>query len=492
MNSAKTNNGAEPDSVEPGAVESFSSDQADNKISNAENGEAEDDIQEYEWNPFDEYRGVEEISRYNKGGFHPIHINDVLNDRYEIWNKLGSGGFGTVWLCRDTQLQKWRAVKVMVADHLTDSIEPKIYDFLKQNASLEELDRNHIAVPLDSFWIDGPNGRHLCFVLQLYGSPVSAWRSSLNDLKPEATKASKRICKQIAHGLVFLHERGLCHGDLRPSNILMKLDQDALDKLDEDQMEELTGEGDLRYVLTASGGDPRPRGPEYSVAPLICDFAKKFMLEDIVVADFGESFFSSNPKKATGIPKAYAAPELLFNQPIGIEVDIWALACTIYELRTSRDHVIDADFGGNYKYEEVVEQITDLLGPLPDPYHKVWEDSGCKFEEVIQLSPSIDSTNIKMPTGCREILEVRLSSKRTQYPPGPRGDDPPVEYHYEESEVKDLADLLEKMLKYNPGDRLSARKVKAHRWFQANKVLATSNTRLRLYLLDILRKCVRR
>lgn len=175
---------------------------------------AGDGVQEYEYNYLTEQWGLEEISKYNKGGFHPIHIEDVLDDRYEVVHKLGSGGFGTVWLCRDRHLEKWRAVKVMTADHSSDSAEAKTFDFLKKNSSLEELDRNHIAAPLDSFWISGPNGRHLCFVLPVYGCTVSRWRDGLDSVGLETAKLSKKICRQIIQGLIFLHGQGLCHGDL--------------------------------------------------------------------------------------------------------------------------------------------------------------------------------------------------------------------------------------------------------------------------------------
>ena len=38
---------------------------------------------------------------YHPGGFHPVYIGDVFNDRYEVLNKLGYGAYSTVWLVRD-------------------------------------------------------------------------------------------------------------------------------------------------------------------------------------------------------------------------------------------------------------------------------------------------------------------------------------------------------------------------------------------------------
>lgn len=39
---------------------------------------------------------------YRSGGFHPVYIDDIFNDRYVVCNKLGYGAYSTVWLVRDT------------------------------------------------------------------------------------------------------------------------------------------------------------------------------------------------------------------------------------------------------------------------------------------------------------------------------------------------------------------------------------------------------
>jgi len=47
---------------------------------------------------------AEDLSRYGPGGYHPIRLNDILDDgRYEILHKLGFGSFSTVWLARDNR-----------------------------------------------------------------------------------------------------------------------------------------------------------------------------------------------------------------------------------------------------------------------------------------------------------------------------------------------------------------------------------------------------
>ena len=65
---------------------------------------------------FAQYPGIEPIARYCNGGFHPIHINDVLHNRYRIVNKLGYGAYGTIWLVEDLNSGRCAALKVLAAE----------------------------------------------------------------------------------------------------------------------------------------------------------------------------------------------------------------------------------------------------------------------------------------------------------------------------------------------------------------------------------------
>lgn len=45
----------------------------------------------------------EDVSQYCRGGYHPVVIGDVFDNRYRVIRKLGWGHFSTVWLCRDIE-----------------------------------------------------------------------------------------------------------------------------------------------------------------------------------------------------------------------------------------------------------------------------------------------------------------------------------------------------------------------------------------------------
>ena len=43
----------------------------------------------------------EPLKDYTPGGYHPVGLGDVFQDRYKIVRKLGWGGYSTVWLAHD-------------------------------------------------------------------------------------------------------------------------------------------------------------------------------------------------------------------------------------------------------------------------------------------------------------------------------------------------------------------------------------------------------
>ncbi len=46
---------------------------------------------------------AEDPERYCAGGYHPVRLGDIYNDRYQVLRKLGFGLYSTVWLARDSR-----------------------------------------------------------------------------------------------------------------------------------------------------------------------------------------------------------------------------------------------------------------------------------------------------------------------------------------------------------------------------------------------------
>ncbi|KAI1215195.1 kinase-like protein [Annulohypoxylon truncatum] len=432
-------------------------------------------------NPIDTHGGIENFQMYNKGGYHPVQLDDILDNRFLVIHKLGSGGFGTVWLCRDLNLNKWRAVKIIAASRSFGTGEEKVLKYLRENFTLEELEENHIVVPLEEFYIEGPNGRHRCLVMPVLGSTVSIWRLLQINHKEQTGIDAKIVCRQIIEALDFLHRHGICHGDYRPNNILMKVE--GIDELDEDQMINLMGEPNCIDIETMSGQSPAPRAPEYAVLPAVMnmDWFKAKSTMTVAVIDFGESFFVKSPPKSTGIPNEFASPEVLFrgSQTLGLPSDIWSLACTLFEVRT-RTHLFPP---GGWGVIDTVKEIEFILGPLPLPYRRVYEK---KYLEKYGKGRDEDEQNPSKPipeygeiligrrsakrsefieeSGYADIFEAILGEERFAYDDEKSQN---ITYRYPRNEVIELANLLRNMVKYDPDERMKIGAVLSHSWVRA-------------------------
>lgn len=153
---------------------------------------------------------VEDLQRYQPGGYHPLHVGDELDGgHYRLVDKLGYGGYSTTWLARDLQKAQYVAVKVITADASRDSHET---DILRSLGNLPSRPGGQAILPLlDEFWVTGPNGQHRCMV-----TPPA--QMSLFDAKEASIfglfqpTVAQSIIAQLIHGVAFLHSQDIVHG----------------------------------------------------------------------------------------------------------------------------------------------------------------------------------------------------------------------------------------------------------------------------------------
>ncbi|KAK7409341.1 hypothetical protein QQX98_008465 [Neonectria punicea] len=391
---------------------------------------------------------LEPLGHYQNGGYHPVHLGDYLgaSGRYRVLHKLGYGGFGTVWLCRDTLNASYVAVKVIAGDVEPDNM---------LDLSLTQLDQSipgaeYITTPLDHFSVDGPNGTHQCIVLPVLGPRVSdIWMQMGKDPGPILQK----MAHQAAKALNFLHKNKFCHGDFRPSNILVKIAN--LDHLSEDELVALIGQPKKTEVRSVSGGILPASSPRYLVLPADIDrLGAEYLTDQICVIDFGESFPISSPPDDLGIPEHYLPPEVLLEEAnaIGPACDLWALGCTLFEIREQIPlfYMIPDD-------QELIAEMVRFFGKLPEGWWDKWEGRADYFDEQGQWL---------RPTSHDWSLEVALS-KPSSFIPGPdHTEGMPTSLITPVAEQKLMADLLYKLFRYEPGERLSTEEVLDHEWFK--------------------------
>jgi len=130
--------------------------------------------------------------------------------KYKIVKKLGSGGFGTVYLAEDTFLKTYRALKI---PHRRGPMAEK---------SLQEC-------ILQSRLLDHPNIVKLLTVDIIDGNVVMVMEFVKGtDLETLLDKKDKleigtalKYFKQLLSALAFAHKHKVIHRDIRPSNIMI-------------------------------------------------------------------------------------------------------------------------------------------------------------------------------------------------------------------------------------------------------------------------------
>lgn len=154
-------------------------------------------------------------TKYRKNGIHPTHISDLYKrSRYRIIHKLGSGGCATVWLARDQEQSRNVALKITTAKKTAENSETKMLQYLAVPSS-EHPGKQHLAMLLDHFEFEGPNGIHTCLVLPLLG-PCVAMMAIAQKTKTLDQGVAWKVAFQLSEGLAYLHSVGVGHGGKFP------------------------------------------------------------------------------------------------------------------------------------------------------------------------------------------------------------------------------------------------------------------------------------
>ncbi|KRB78405.1 hypothetical protein ASE01_03795 [Nocardioides sp. Root190] len=195
-------------------------------------------------------------------------------------DRIGAGGFATVWLYHDDELDSPVAVKAL-ADNWAQR-EDVCERFLEEARILRRADSDHVVRVYDIGAVDGTP----YFVMSY------ADRGSLADLlEPGVPLPAARavdLLAQAGDGLAVLHRHGVIHRDVKPQNLLIR--------------------------STPDGG------------------------ERVMVADLGVAkamLHASGLTQVVGTP-AYMAPEQAIGIGLDLRADVHALGAVGYHLMTGR------------------------------------------------------------------------------------------------------------------------------------------------------------
>ena len=219
-------------------------------------------------------------------------VGETIQDRYEIENELGSGAFGTVYKCRDRELDTIVAIKELhVLDEPSTRVDERAHAlelFRREATHLSNLRHPNIVSgyyqPHNGTWLVCPvcgvsfKGFPTCpehnakpIVLKQRNYLVMEYLDGPN--LAQATEGAGgvlplpialRLIRQTTDALQQVHGRGWVHRDIKPENIRLRTQNDGAVLLDFGIATEsgATGEFTTRAVRHTTGGGTLGYAPD--------------------------------------------------------------------------------------------------------------------------------------------------------------------------------------------------------------------------------------
>ena len=138
--------------------------------------------------------------------------------RYNLERRLGAGGMSTVFLARDSVLERLVAIKLL-AEHLSDD-EAFVARFRREALAAARLQHPNIVQVFDS-GEDRDSGRHF-IVMEYVNGPSCA--DLLRESPQLGIEQTVEIVRGACHGLDYAHRAGVIHRDVKPGNLLIAED----------------------------------------------------------------------------------------------------------------------------------------------------------------------------------------------------------------------------------------------------------------------------
>jgi hypothetical protein len=196
--------------------------------------------------------------------------------RYALVRRVGAGGFATVWLARDEQLDAEVAVKIL-SDLWVDDFDVR-RRFLAEGRFLRKVDSLHVVGVHDVG--EAEDGRPYMVLTYADGGTL-ADRIKAGPLE---IGEAVRVVTEVGKGLKHLHARGVLHRDVKPANVLFRTDPSG----DRAMLGDLGLGKAVQDVsqLTMPGGTPAYVAPEQVLGERLDHRADLYSLGAVAYAAF--------------------------------------------------------------------------------------------------------------------------------------------------------------------------------------------------------------
>lgn len=269
--------------------------------------------------------------------------------RYEICEKIGSGGMGEVYLARDTQLDRNVAVKILLAEFADDA--DRVRRFKLEAKAVSALSHPYIVTIFEIVEEDD----RLFIVYEYVEGETLREKIERNQL---SIADAIRITDHAAAALSAAHKAGIVHRDIKPENLMLRDD------------------GYLK----------------------ILDFglAKKRAVESDSEAETNSHF---KTQKGTILGSAsYMSPEQVRGHETDERTDIWGLGVVFYEMLTGAN-----PFRGDTMSDSIAailrvrpERLDTFIKELPPEFQAISEkllekDRADRYQHLDELRTDLGS-----------------------------------------------------------------------------------------------------
>ncbi|QDU98731.1 protein kinase domain-containing protein [Lignipirellula cremea] len=232
---------------------------------------------------------------------------------YKLIKKIGQGGMGTVYLGKDTAMDRECVIKVINDRFLAPGHEELVERFFNEIKTVAGLRHSNIV---QAYHASSRNEAVPYLVLEhISGAGLDVLISERGRI---VVADACEIAAQTARALDYIHKKGMVHRDIKPSNLMIAHDDEV---------------GAIVKVL------------DLGLA--------------LLVTDNNENRITSVRERAMGTAY-YMPPEQWETTDVDIRADIYALGCTLYHMLSGR-----APFE-NSQYSQRVAHEREPVPPLPE------------------------------------------------------------------------------------------------------------------------------
>lgn len=281
-------------------------------------------------------------------------------DAFELIRPLGAGGMATVYLARDTSLDRLVAIKFIATKFNDSAARDRLRHEAKAIARLQH-----------------PNVVAVYRIGEFRGQPYIAYEyvagRQLDELpRPLDFMQGIRIALGLSRGLAAAHHRGIVHRDVKPANVMMTaagevklLDFGLAQFFDQGAAAPASvTETTVSWIVGAGVSDAQVTADEPNVRQSVgLKSTRSFPAGEPETAQSQNRLTRAGTLMGTPL---FMAPELWAGQPASPQSDVYALGLLLYELLAGKlPHgqlglAELALFVGNYDLPSLAEELPTL------------------------------------------------------------------------------------------------------------------------------------